>query len=140
MVFKTTARDLVKLARQIEEGIERKFGFRPDAILRTTAEMREAVAKNPFASRRDIEPAKLLVTFLARDPGAEAHEKVLKLNGGPEELRMEGRELYIYFPNGQARPQLKWTHVEKAIKTEWTGRNWNTVQNLLEMAENLEAK
>ncbi|HUI42748.1 MAG TPA: DUF1697 domain-containing protein [Terriglobia bacterium] len=139
VVFRTTAQDLAKLAERIEDGIEKGFGFRPNVILRTTAELREAIAKNPFAARRDIEPGKLLVTFLSRDPGPEAPEKIDALNGGPEELRLEGRELYVYFPNGQARPQLKWAHVEKALKTEWTGRNWNTVRNLLEMAEKLEA-
>ena len=138
VVFRTAAKNLVQLGRRIEDAIEGRFGFRPDAILRTTAELREAIARNPFAGRDGIEPAKLLVTFLAWDPGATAREQVLKLNGGPEELRMEGRELYIYFPNGQARPKLKLTEVERALKTPGTGRNWNTVRNLLDLAETLE--
>jgi uncharacterized protein (DUF1697 family) len=28
--------------------------------------------------------------------------------------------------------------VERTLKTSWTGRNWNTVRKLLEMAEGLE--
>jgi uncharacterized protein (DUF1697 family) len=38
-----------------------------------------------------------------------------------------------------ARPKLSWAVIDKALKTSWTGRNWNTVQKLLEMAEQLEA-
>ena len=72
VIFRSEEKDLVALGRRIEGAIEKKFGFRPPVILRTTAELREAIAKNPFAKRRDIEPSKLLVTFLDRDPGKKS--------------------------------------------------------------------
>jgi uncharacterized protein (DUF1697 family) len=139
VVFRTDERDLARLAKRIEDGIERKFGFRPDVILRTTKELRDVIAKNPFTARRDVEPNKLLVTFLAGEPGREAREKVLKMNTSPDELHVIGRELYIYFPEGIARPKVSWMAVTKMLKTTGTGRNWNTVRKLLDMAENLEA-
>ena len=138
VIFRSEEKDLVALGRQIEGAIERKFGFRPPVILRTTAELREAIAKNPFAKRRDIEPSKLLVTFLDRDPGKEIREQVLKIDTAPEELRMEGREVYIYFPNGMARPKMRWAAIERVLKTQWTGRNWNSVRKMLQTAEKLE--
>jgi uncharacterized protein (DUF1697 family) len=139
VVFRTDKRDLVALAKRIEDAIERSFGFRPAVILRTASELRDVIARNPFAKRRDIEPSKLLVNFLAGDPGTEVREKVLSLKTDPEELRMDGRELYIYFPNGMARPKMSWAVLEKTLKTTGTGRNWNSVAKLLEMAERLEA-
>jgi uncharacterized protein (DUF1697 family) len=139
VIFRSEEKDLLALAKRIEEAIEKKFGFRPPVILRTTTELREAIARNPFAKRRDIEGSKLLVTFLDRDPGKEAREQALKIDTAPEELRMEGREAYIYFPNGMARPKMKWAAIERVLKTQWTGRNWNSVQKMLEMAEKLEA-
>jgi uncharacterized protein (DUF1697 family) len=54
-------------------------------------------------------------------------------------LRIDGREVYIYFPNGMARPKMSWPRIEKALKTFGTGRNWNTVAKLLEIADGLEA-
>src|SRR5580700_6292814 len=133
VVFRTQEPDLAKLARKIENGIEKNFGFRPAVILRTSSELRDVIARNPFANRRDIHPSKLLVTFLAGDPGAEARENILKLKTDPEELRIDGRELYIYFPNGMARPKFSWPTIEKMLKTPGTGRNWNSVIKLLEM-------
>jgi uncharacterized protein (DUF1697 family) len=103
VIFRSDERDITRLTKQIEDGIERKFDFRPSVILRTVAEMREVVATNPFAKRRGIEPSKLLVTFLASDPEEEAREKVRQMKCAPEELRIEGRELYIYFPKGIGR-------------------------------------
>ncbi len=139
VIFRTDERDIARLAKRIENGIERKLGFRPDVILRTATEMREVIARNPFAKRRGIEPSKLLVTFLGSDPGAEAREKILQIKCDPEELRIEGRELYIYFPNGIGRSKLSWAGLEKTLKTPGTARNWNSVTKMLEMAENLEA-
>lgn len=138
VIFRTDERDPARLTKRIEDGIERKFGFRPNVILRTAAEMREVAAKNPFAKRRGIEPSRLLVSFLASDPGEEARERVRQLKCDPEELLIEGRELYIYFPNGMGRSKLTQAALEKTLKSPATGRNWNSVTKLLEMAERLE--
>jgi uncharacterized protein (DUF1697 family) len=138
VVFRTDEQDVSRLTKRIEDGIERKFGFRPDVVLRTAEEMKDVVARNPFAKRRGIEPNKLLVTFFASDPGAEAREKVLQIKCDPEELRIEGRELYIYFPNGIGRSKLSLAALEKTLKTPGTGRNWNSVTKMLEMTEKLE--
>jgi uncharacterized protein (DUF1697 family) len=97
------------------------------------------IARNPFAKRRRIEPSRLLVTFLAEDPGAEARDKVRSIKADPEELRVDGSELYIYFPNGIGRAKLSLAAIERALKTPGTGRNWNSVTKMLEMAEKLEA-
>ena len=139
VVFTTDKRDLVALAKRIEDAMEKSFDFRPAVILRTSSELRDVIARNPFAKRRDIEPSKLLVNFLASDPGTAVRDKVLALKTDPEELRMDGRELYVYFPNGMARPKMSWAVLEKTLKTPGTGRNWNSVEKLLEMAERLEA-
>jgi len=139
VVFRTDARDLVPLATKIEKAIERKFGFRPDVILRTTSDLRDVIAKNPFAARRGIDPRKLVITFLPVDPGPEARDKVLKMKPDPEEVRFDGWELYIYFPDGMGRSKLV-PALGKALKNAGTGRNWNTVTKLLEIAERLEAK
>jgi len=63
-VFLTAEPHLDELAERIETGIERRFGFRPAVVLRTAREMSDVVARNPFAEREGVEPAKLLVTFL----------------------------------------------------------------------------
>lgn len=138
VVFKTRERDLVKLAKRIENGIEGIFGFHSDVILRSPSALREAIAKNPFRTRANIDPSRLLIVFLVNDPGQPAREKVLNIKIDPEELWIDGRELYIYFPNGMARPKLSWASMEKILKTSWTGRNANSAAKLLEIAEAME--
>ena len=139
VVFRAKERDLRRLTKLLEDGIERSVGFRPDVILRTASELRTAIANNPFATRKDIDPRKLLVTFLAADPNPQARKKLLATKPDPEELRIVGREVYIYFPNGAGRSKLAWAAIAKSLGTAGTGRNWTSVTKLLELAEKLEA-
>jgi uncharacterized protein (DUF1697 family) len=139
VVFRTSQRDPSRLAERIADAIEDRFGFRPGVLVRTSSDLRNAIAGNPFPAQAAAEPGKLLVVFLSADPHPEARDKALGIKVGPEELRIAGRELYIYFPDGQGRSKLSFTLVEKTLKTPGTGRNWNTVNRLLAMAERLEA-
>ena len=139
VLFHTDERDLKKLAARLEVAIEKRFGFSSDVILRTTAELRSAAAKNPFAKRKGIEAKKLLVTFLAKEPSATACTELRALDCEPEELHVIGKELYAYFPNGMGRPKLTWPKIERIIGISGTGRNWNSVTKMLELAEEMEA-
>lgn len=140
VIFRTDERDLPTVTQRLEKAIHKRFGFQSDVILRTASELREVIAKNPFAKRRGIEPKKLLVTFLATDPGEDARILLRKMKTAPEELWIDGRELYIYYPDGLARPKLSWAAIEKVLKTSGTGRNWSSVTNLHQIAEKLAAE
>src|SRR5579872_1003975 len=114
VIFKTGKRDLVALGKGIETAIERTFGFRPDVVNRTLPELREAIAGNPFAARSGIEPNRLLVTFLTSELGKEVRSKLLAIQTDPEEMHIRRQEVYIYYPNGMARPKFSWAAVERS--------------------------
>jgi len=137
VIFRTEEKDQEKLTLRIQDAIEKAHGFRPGVMLRTAAELQQVVARNPFAKRSGIEPGKLLVNFLVSNPGKQAREKALAIKIGPEEMHLIGREAYIYFPNGQGRSKFPWAAIERALGTSGTGRNWNSVTKMLEMAGNM---
>jgi uncharacterized protein (DUF1697 family) len=138
VIFKTGSKNSVQLAKSIESSIERKLGFRPHVLVRTVPELRDVIARNPFAKRGNIEPSKLVVVFLASAPDAAARKELLALDIAPEELHAINRELYIYYANGQARPKLPTARVDKITRQNGTARNWNTVTKLLQLAESVE--
>jgi uncharacterized protein (DUF1697 family) len=136
VVFKTQERDLVQLSQRIEKAIEQKFGFRPRVILRTSSDLNDVIAKNPFAKRHGIHPGKLLVVFFNEEPGQEDCGLLHRTKAEGEEVRTNGREFYLYFPNGAGRSKL-FAAIGK-LKKSGTSRNWNTVTKLLEMANEME--
>ena len=135
LVFEEDTGDLNAVAGRLEQAIQDKFGFRPSVLLRTAAEMRQVIAKNPFAGRPEVAPNRLLVVFLAASPTRQTREQLLALDCAPEELRTSGRELYIYYPDGMARPKIPLVRIEKMLQCASTGRNWNTVNKLMAMAD-----
>ena len=138
VIFRTKEKNSLQLAQKIQAAIQKKFGCCPDVILRTTEEMRQAFAANPFPDQTKTDPGKVLVTFLAADPPGEAEASLAKFLGLPEKLHLKGRELYIYFPNGAGRSKLPWSQVDKFLKVTGTARNWNSVQAMLQIAEEME--
>ncbi len=141
VIFKTKESNWNALAGKIQKAIERKAGFSCDVILRTPDEFRRTIGANPFSKRSDIDPGKLLVTFLASEPPREAHATLRELGAKhPEEIHLIGRELYIYFPNGAGKTKLPWSSVERLLKVTGTARNWNSVTKMLELAEEMEAE
>lgn len=118
-VFATKPRDLDQLAKRIEAAIEKTAGFHSEVILRTAGEVRDVIAGNPFAGRKDVEFNKLHVNFRADAAPIGA----VKTAG--EEIHADGRHLYVYYPNGAGQSKLR---------LPGTARNWNTVLKLAEMA------
>ncbi len=139
VIFKTGARDLLRLRQRLEDSIEEAFGFRSHVVLRTPADLRDVIARNPFAAKECLDPRRLAICFLAGELSTPTQRLLHTLDCKPEELHAHARELFIYYPNGMARPKLSLVAVEKIMKISGTSRNLNTVKKLLEMAEKLEA-
>lgn len=138
VIFRTREKNTKKIAADIQDAIEKKFKFRPAVILRTVDELRQAVAATPFDSSRNLEPGKILVTFLADEPRPEAAGKLSTWKSHPEEIHLKGCELYIYFPNGAGRSKLPWSQIEKLLGVTGTARNWNSVMAMLTIAEEMQ--
>jgi len=138
VVFRSDERNLVRLSEGIESAIEKKFGFRPEIVLRCAPDLKEIVARNPFAKRLGLDPGKLAVIFFKETPGAEACENLLQTKADDEEIHTAGREFYIYFSRGMGQSRL-FAAIGRKLKSG-TARNWNTVTKLLEMANKLESK
>ena len=137
VVFRTRL-PVSEAATVLEDGIQKDFGFRSDVIARTADEMREVVARNPFTMEgRDA--SKLLVLFLASDPGTEVRNRLATIPTAGEEVKAVGREVFLYYPQGMGRSKVS-AAVDKVTRVKGTGRNWRTVTKLLAMAEDLDAR
>jgi uncharacterized protein (DUF1697 family) len=106
--------------------IEAEFGFRTEIFVRDGKELAAVIAANPYPDFAKADPSHLVVTFLKAAPSA-AHVKAMNaVREGPEQIRAEGRHVYITFPMGIADSRLK-------LPVEGTMRNWNTVTKLAAM-------
>ncbi len=139
VLFRTRTKDLEALRLRMQKEMADRFGFEIPIVFRTVEDLRRVVAHNPFPGRVATEAAKVLVTFLYDDPGEAGRRALRAMTIEPEEVRVEGRELYIYYPAGQGQSKLRMRPIEEALGTPGTGRNWNTVLKLLELGEGLDS-
>ncbi len=136
VVFKCEDREEEQLQKQIAESFEQKFGFHAEVIIRTSAELRAIIEKNPFQGQADKESKWVTVIFLDTLPEKMAQEALLQAYSGPEEIFFSGKELYVYYTDGIGRSKLSHTLIEKKLKARATARNWNTILALQELSQN----
>jgi uncharacterized protein (DUF1697 family) len=122
------------LERRIEQLISERFGLEIAVVARTRDELARVVELNPLA-KVAANPKRYQVAFLS---GALAPEVVKKLEAAvipPEELAIEGREIYSWHAEGIARSKLWNAVASKGLGVKATARNWTTVTTLLQMAD-----
>jgi uncharacterized protein (DUF1697 family) len=124
-----------ELAEKIEKSILDKFGLNIPAMMRSPEDLKKIISGNPFAGDENFNPERLAVIFLHDRPSQAQIDKVKDVNYPPDKFIIIGTEVYIYCPNGFGKSKIYTGFFENKMKIAGTGRNWNTVNTLLEIAE-----
>jgi uncharacterized protein (DUF1697 family) len=132
VVFKSVLRG-TELIEAVEKAIARDLGLKVTVLVRTKVQLAKVVANNPFAEKAN-EQAKLHVAFLADAPSRARIRELDPAYGRPDEFRVAGREIYLYYPNGYGRTKINNAYFEKMLGVAATTRNWNTVTKLADLA------
>jgi uncharacterized protein (DUF1697 family) len=132
LVFRSGSRPSAALERMLETEVAKRFDLRTDFFVRTGAELKTVVARNPFPQEAERDPGRLVVMFLKSTPSAAAVQALQAAIAGPEVVCPRGRHLYVTYPDGQGRSRLTNAAVEKRLDTRGTARNWNTLLRLVD--------
>jgi uncharacterized protein (DUF1697 family) len=119
-------------AARIETALREATGLDVPVIGRSGRELAAVVKRSPFAAEID-DPRFHHVVFLERVPDAGLAEPVDRERYLPETFAIDGREVYVLYPNGAGRARLTHAFWERRLGVKATARNWNTVQRLAEM-------
>jgi len=128
VLFETSLSE-AKAQVKLQRALTAKLGKETGVTLRTPEELEAALAHNPFNKQP---PSRVIVFFLNEALARDALSKVVAPTG--EELKLRGREVFVYYPTGQGVSKLKLPFAKQG-----TGRNINTVTKLAEMARALNA-
>ena len=134
VIFEDANDSVANLSEIVEQKISRDFGLSVPVFLKTSKEIEGIIKRNPFLKDTAIDHSKLHITFLSNAPPKASLEQLLPLAAKPEQLRIIGREIYLYCPHGYGRTKLSNTAIEKKLSIGATTRNWKTANTLLAMA------
>jgi uncharacterized protein (DUF1697 family) len=129
-VFDAAGHEPDALATHIEAAVEERFGLEVSVLIRTPADLDAIIAGNPFPDAAAATPAQLHVAFLSTAPASTIDPAAY----ASDEVRIAGREVYAWYPNGMGRSKLTNTALERHLGVRATMRNWNTVTKLAELA------
>lgn len=135
-VFQTETANATQLPEKIKSAIKQRFGFAPEVILLSLAELESAISANPFPEA-DTNHKSLHLTFLASKPEAPNLETLEALKKDSEQFALENCVFYFYAPEGVGRSKL-FARIEKSLGVYGTARNWRTAQKMLEIAKQVE--
>ena len=120
--------------RRIHDAVRKATGLDVAVAVRTRAQLAKVVERNPLAQVAK-DPKKHLVVFLAAKPKASAVNALDPAEFEPERFAIEGREVYVWLPNGVQRAKLGQSSWEPRLGVTATARNWATVERVLDLAE-----
>lgn len=132
VVFRSEAKDKAALAAKISAAIAAHHGFAPQVLLLDANELRKAVANNPYPKAVAV-PTSLHLLFLAEAPRHADLKGLEALRNARERFTLKGKVFYLHAPEGVGHSRLA-AQAEKLLGVPATGRNWNTVCKLAEMA------
>jgi uncharacterized protein (DUF1697 family) len=107
-----------------------RHGLSVPVVVRAAGELAGAAGRHPFDDG-SIEPKHLHVAFLDRRPDLAAGPD--PDDWLPDVWAVDGRELFLAFPNGSARSTMTIQRFERLWGVTATARNLNTVARLVEM-------
>lgn len=135
VVFQSRTENAQEIAKQISKKLLQKLKVSVPVLVLELDELKTVAKNNPFIRRKE-DTRFLHVTFLAEAPKKEDLAVIQHNLYAPDEFVVSGKAVYLFCPGGYGNTKLNNTFFEKKFKVTTTTRNWNTVLELLTMAEN----
>lgn len=129
VVFDHAESDPAALGARLEDAVYQACGVDARLVLRTASEWTDMVGTNPFAT---LDPAFLNVSFLAAAPGPAQVADVENRELGPDRIRVIGRHVYAWLPEGVLSARLSGAQMERLLGPA-TARNWRTVLKITDL-------
>ena len=123
-----------RLEADIEAAMEKTFGLKIAAMVRTPDQWAKLIAANPFPDEAAAHPAKVQAVVMKDGIKPGAIEACRDLAADGERVEAVDGVLYFWFPDGQGQSGI-FKKATPRMLGMGTGRNWNTVLKLAEMAE-----
>ncbi len=134
ILFQKEEKDAIKLAQQIHDVIQNRFGFSVPVLVVTLEEVQRILTNNPFGKKP--EESQLFFTLLKQIPEPKNISEFENLHFQNEDFSITDSCVYLSFIGSYHKAKLNNNFIEKKLKVEATTRNLRTMRKLLEMANN----
>jgi len=131
-----SGKSINELAVIIEMAIFNKFNFTIPAMIREVDDLKKILRINPFSNEENFNPGRMAFILLHEKTTPDQINKVRDVDYPPDKFKVIESEIFVYCPNGFGKSKLYTNFFEKKMGVTGTARNWNTINTVLQMAEN----
>ncbi len=118
------------VGQSVASVISTSFNVDVPCVVRSAQELTAIERLDPL-SNVATDDSKYLVTFLSQRPAAAAVKELERTDFAPEVVRVTGREVYVWAPDGVKGLTCSYSALEKRFGCHATARNWNTVKKII---------
>jgi uncharacterized protein (DUF1697 family) len=122
------------VSRLVHDVVADEFGVDARVVVRDTAQLRDAVAANPFASQGAERPHLVRVIFLAGKPDPVQLAEFTVDGSQRMVSALIGDHVYVDYAEGVHSNPRTAAYFERILRVQGTERNWRTVRALEKMS------
>ena len=119
----------------IKQEIFKQFGYEVPTIVIGKKDLELCFKNNPFLKEKELDTKKLYVAFISKELPSSAINDLKISQFKPDEAVIDGNRIFIKYDIGAGKTRLDQKYIEKKLNVIATMRNWNTINKLLEMYE-----
>ncbi|MEM1262927.1 MAG: DUF1697 domain-containing protein [Pseudomonadota bacterium] len=132
-VFRARSKSAKRVAADIAKAINTAFGFRPQVLCLTGADLSKAIASNPYRSAAANDGKAVHFYFLSEAAMSADLDALRALCDTSEAFELTDQVFYLLAPNGIGRSKVA-ARAEANLGVPVTARNFRTVQKLAALA------
>ena len=132
VIFDSKTTNTKSLERKIEKHLEKSLGYEVATFVRSISQLAQIDSYEPFAPKvLSVDGNSLFVCFVGDQPTTKATEKLLSCASSIDGFHVNEREVYWLYRRSNGESKFYGGPLEKALGTQTTVRNVNTVRRLV---------
>ena len=121
-----------QVEKVVHQEIEKHFGGDIVVLARTSLQVRQIFADNPF---KDADTAKVYFTILRSRPSEEKIQWLASQRFLPDTFVVTHEAIYIHSPVAYGLTKLNNNFIERTLEVSATTRNYRTMKKLIELSD-----
>lgn len=130
VIFSTAAKATTALEQTLEAHLKKALGFAVPTLIRTTADVAEAAAREPYPEADVATAGTFMAVFLRRPLDAAGKKGLAGLATDVDRFVLHGREVYWLAQTKQSETKLTIVKFERAVGCDATMRAMTSLRKL----------
>lgn len=118
---------------KIKQEIFKSLGHEVPVVVISKRDLEQCLKNNPFLKEKEADTKKLYVAFTSQTLKSDSINDLKMSQVKPDEASIDESRVYIKYAVGAGKTRFDQKYIEKKLNVTATIRNWNTINNLLNM-------